>query len=630
MCGIFGCINFDQGENIKEEILLDMGAAIKHRGPDGDGYYIKDNIGLGHNRLAIIDLETGAQPLSNEDGTIFVLCNGEIYNYKSLTEELRRKGHEFKSRTDAEVLVHLYEDEGIGCLRRISGMFSFALWDSRDKKLFLVRDRLGIKPLYYKEERGGLVFASEIKSVLNHPSVNKGLDFISLRYYFLYGYVPDPMSIFEGIKKIPPATYLCFSEGKSSLKTYWIPTQRQISGDGEKAITDRLFSLLENAVQSHLMSDVPLGIFLSGGLDSSIIAYLAARESKEKIMAFSISFDDREYDESGYARLLTKSINLNYLERKISSEDIIRNARAIVSKLDEPLADSSFIPTYLLSSFAKEHVKVCLSGDGGDELFAGYPTYLAQPVADIYRRVPRCIREGVFQRAVGRIPVQNSNNKMDFILGVFIKGVDYEDIERNIIWFGPLVPGEINNLLKKEIRCSQSKEDLFMVVKDYVKSHNIHGKLSKYLLVDRRFYLGGDILVKTDRASMANSLEVRVPYLDLELVEFVDRLPEKLKLRLFTSKYILKKTFLGKLPSQILRRRKQGFNIAIGRLLKKGLLDEFSDLLTEDIIRRQGIFEYRYIENIISEHLHSKKDNRRAIWSIIVFQVWYSKYIGLR
>ncbi len=629
MCGIFGYINLDRDRFIQKEILSMMGEAIKHRGPDGSGFHIKDNVGIGHNRLAIIDLDTGEQPLSNEEGTVWVSCNGEIYNYQYLTQELKQKGHRFKTKTDTEVLVHLYEEKGIEFINSINGMFSFALWDDKAKKLFLFRDRFGIKPLYYFIGKDMLVFASELSSILAHPQVNKGIDQLSAYYYFVYGYIPDPMSIFQKINKLPPAHYLCFSEGRIYLEKYWSHSVKSNKKYDKKKLQDNLFSSIENSVKEQLMSDVPLGIFLSGGLDSSIITYLAGLHTRENVKTFSLSCDDPDYDESKYAKLASSTLdNIKYFNRKITSLEILRNARKIINTLDEPLADSSFIPTYFLSSFAREHVKVCLSGDGGDELFAGYPTYSAQPIAELYRKIPRFLRKNVLDQLVKLIPIRNSNNKIDFILRLFINGIDYSPIERSIVWFGSILPTEIRNLFSREVIRSFPDVDIFAIVKNYIKEFRVSEPLHQQLLVDRMFYLAGDILVKTDRASMANSLEVRVPYLDHRLTEFVDSIPGALKLHLFYNKYILKRTFKNKLPCKIVNRKKQGFNIAIGKLLKQGLLDEFSDLLSEEFIKRQGIFNPQYVNNLISEHLHSKKDNRKPIWSIIVFQTWFNKFFA--
>ncbi len=615
MCSIFGYINFDSKKNAQKEILVKMGRSIKRGEANSSDLYIKDNVALAR------------QPISNEDGTVYLVLNGEIYNHGYLSEELKKRGHIFKSRSDSEILLHLYEEEGIKFLDRIQGMFSFALWDMRTKDFFLVRDRLGIKPLYCYAGKDILVFASELRAILAHPATDKELDLVPMHHYFTYGYIPAPMSIFRDIEKIPPANYLHLYKNSFSLKRYWSSVPIETNGSKEKNYVEKMLYLLENSVKEQLTGNVPLGIFLSGGIDSSIISYLAASQMTDnKIKTFNISSDDPEYSESQYAKLIANYLNVEHFTKRISSKEIINNARGILELLDEPLADSSFIPTYLLSSFASEHVKVCLSGDGGDEIFAGYPTYLAQPIADGYRKVPFFMRKHIFDKLANAIPIKNSNNKIDFLLRIFLKGIDYEDVERNIIWFGPFAPHEADSLFKEKIVEYPNNNTVFTIVKEYVKNSGVLGSLERQLLVDRRFYLAGAMLTKTGQASMANSLEVRVPFLDHRIVEFSDTLPRNFKLRLFTNKYILKKVFHGKLPNKILYRKKQGFNIAIGKLLKQGLLDKFIDLLDKNAIKRQGIFDYGYIKQVISEHMRSKKDNRRQIWAIIAFQVWFNKY----
>ncbi len=532
MCGIFGYIYFNSAKKVEKEILVKMGESIKHRGPDDNGLYLQDNVGFGHNRLAIIDLKTGHQPLSNEDGTVWVSFNGELYNFERLICELKKRGHVFKTKTDSEILVHLYEDKSIGFINEIEGMFSFVLWDKKRKKLFLVRDRFGIKPLYYTHNNDVLIFASELKSIVSHPEVSKELDITALSHYFTYGYVPAPMSIFKNIKKISPANYLSFSQNDINEETYWSSFPRENKKCPEKESTDNLFSLLKDSVQKHLRSDMPLGVFSSGGVDSSIIAYLAALQTERKLKLFNISFDDAEYDESRYAKLLADNLEAEYISRVVSSNDIIKNARWILELLDEPFADASFIPTYFLSFLAKEHVKVCLSGDGADEIFGGYPTYMAQPLADIYRQIPCFVRKNIFERLIKTIPVRNSNNKMDFLFRAFVMGADYSDIERCIIWFGPMAPKEVNNLFRNEMKEKKGKEDVFEIVREYIMSSNIQKQLEKCLSIDRRFYLSDNILVKVDMASMANSLDavnggMALAHLPLVLAEGEGRGPAR-------------------------------------------------------------------------------------------------------
>lgn len=628
MCGIYGYVSSRGG--IQPEILRRMGDTLRHRGPDDEGEWIRHSeelaVALGHKRLSIIDLTSAAkQPISDEDGKIWLTYNGEIYNFRELRSELAAKGHTFKSTSDGEIIVHLYEEMGAACLERLKGMFAFALWDETQQSLFLARDRIGKKPLHYAIYDGGIAFASEIKALLKHPKVVKEIDLSALNKYLTFEYVPAPATIFKSIKKLEPGHYLSYQNGKSEIKKYWdIPlADYPIGFKTEDEYAEELRDILERAVRSRLVADVPVGVFLSGGIDSGVIAALAAKADR-KIECFSIGFDEPSFDESSHAKSIAKALGLNHRLKIFNTREMLDNLDELPNFLDEPLADASILPSYLLSKVASERLKVALSGDGGDELFAGYPTYQAHRIITYYDLLPETLKNSVKALAAW-LPVSHGNISTDFKIKQFLRGAGVSPEIRFFMWMGSFTESEKKGLLSSDVRAALAHENTYEDVFAYIRESGLNKDLERILYLSMKLYLQDDILVKVDRAAMANGLEVRCPLLDQELVEFACRLPMQYKLHGLKTKYLLKKAAAGILPDSIINRKKKGFGIPISKWLTGELKSYMLDYLGEERIKRQGYFNYPYIKGLIDDHLHKRKDHRKLLWTLLIFQIWHDR-----
>jgi asparagine synthase (glutamine-hydrolysing) len=629
MCGICGFISSKDYSISKQEIALSMLNTIRHRGPDDEGVFIDRDIVLGIRRLSIIDLTGGHQPIHNEDGSLWIVFNGEIYNFPELRETLIKKGHIFYTKTDTEALIHAYEEYGSDCVNKLKGMFAFAIWDKGKNELFLARDRFGIKPLYYSELNGQFIFASEIKAILEFPGFKRELDPVALDQYFTFEYVPAPRSIFKRIKKLPAAHTLNYKNKDICVHKYWdINFSQRRNYDNEGEVEERLLELLKEATRSHLLSDVPLGVFLSGGIDSSIITALTSNLSANRIKTFSIGFKEDSFDESRYIRQVAKLYESEHFHQDFQANDLVSLLPEAARFLDEPLADASFFPTYLLSRFTRQEVKVALSGDGGDEIFAGYPTYQAHKLAKYYRMIPSILRESVFKRVVMNLPVSMDNFSFDFKAKKFISSASLPLGIRHISWMGSFNQQDKNELYSLAFKEILQKESPSEGVDDSFNAMQISDALDKLQYFDINTYLQDDLLVKTDRASMAHSLEVRVPYLDHELVEFVFSLPPNLRLNNFKTKYILKKAVKKLLPQKIINRKKKGFGIPVAFWLKGGLRHLISDVFKKGALEKEEMFNYKYIENLLQQHFANKIDNRKKIWTILMFELWFQEYLN--
>lgn len=630
MCGIYGYISVKGKVDL--QVLRRMGDALVHRGPDDEGEFTNESgdfsVGLGHKRLSIIDLSpAGKQPMANEDESIWITFNGEIYNFKELKRELEAKGHRFRSNSDTEVIVHLYEEAGIHCLQRLNGMFAFALWDSKQQQLFLARDRIGKKPLHYVLLDDGIIFASEIKALLKHPRVPKEIDARSLNKYLTFEYVPAPNTIFKAIKKVEPGHYLLYQSGEVHSDKYWdIPlVDNPITYRTEQEYIEELREILEKSVRSRLVADVPLGVFLSGGIDSGLVAAFA-RKANQQIECFSIGFDEPSFDESQYAKRVAQALNVQHRVQVFTMREMLDSLHVLPDIMDEPLADASVLPTYLLSKFTSQNVKVALSGDGGDELFAGYQTYQAHAIINYYDLLPGFLKTAL--KAVAyRLPVSHKNISADFKLKQFLKGAGVSSEIMFFIWMGAFIESEKKGLLsedfKRELRDQNAYEDILR----YISESRLTKNLERILYLSMKLYLQDGVLVKVDRASMANSLEVRCPLLDHEFVEFVCGLPMVYKLNGLKTKYLFKKAAKGILPESIIHRQKKGFGIPISRWLTSELKDFMLDYLSEEKIKRQGFFNYPYIKILIDDHVRKKMDNRKLLWPLLVFQLWHERFI---
>ena len=632
MCGICGIVRTDESEPIPQSLLSAMCGTIVHRGPDDEGIYLDPKAGLGARRLSIIDLETGHQPLSNEDGSVWVAYNGEIYNFPGLRQELISRGHSFATRTDTETIVHSYEEWGEDFVRRFRGMFAFALWDRKKEKLILGRDRVGIKPLYYTRlAEGTLVFGSELKAVIAHPRVERVLEPRALDLFLTLEYIPSPFSIFKNIHKLPAGHLLIYQRRQVKLIKYWdVQPEPEAAAETPKqslsSLTDELYALLKESVRLRLISDVPLGAFLSGGIDSSTIVGLMRESGASPLKTFSIGFKDQSYDELEYARRIVRKFETQH-EELILEPRALELTEKLVRHLDEPFGDFSIFPTYLVSEMARRQVKVALSGDGGDEVFGGYEHYQAQKTSR-WPGVPPVSRllSGITRRMRPSAQKKGAWNK----LRRYVEGFSHDPGLRHFRWMMFLsreakrelyAPGFIDALGGlRDISQREPFQDFFPLSRSF-------DRVNSELYLDLKTYLVDDILVKVDRMSMAASLEARVPLLDHKLLEFAFRLPGKLKLHGLSTKWIFKKTVERLLPKDNIYRPKQGFSIPIKHWLKTDLRDLLLDSLAEKRVREEGFFNFAAVQKMIGSHLAGRENYSHQLWALLVFAIWKENYL---
>lgn len=617
MCGICG-YRIIKNSGADSKTINKMCKVLVNRGPDQLGVYDDRKVVLGHTRLSIIDLKSGKQPIHNEDKTVWIVYNGECYNFKELRKGLAEKKHRFYTGSDTEVLVHLYEEYGIEFLGKIDGMFSLCIYDKNKKMLILARDRFGKKPLYYSETESSFVFASEAKALIKHPDVKKRIDEESLRKYFFYGFIPAPDTIFKDIKKLEAGHYLIF-KNKAKIERYWDLDFSEKENLSFNEVLEKTDSLIKESVRKRLISDVPLGVFLSGGVDSSlVVSYMKELLGPERVKAFSIGFREKKFDESKYAKLVAEYLGVQHSLETFEEKDCLEAINEIYNYLDEPISDPSIIPTYLLSKFTKHGVTVSLSGDGGDELFLGYPKYKVSKTLDnIF--IKTLVLNNFF------INIMSSVFSFNFVpekFRQFAKGLKHPSHVRNQVWISPFNLEELSVLFDTE-----SLKGIYHFIDRH--HNNFHGsnvaEESSYL--DVKLTLQDMYLVKVDRASMSNSLEVRCPFLDKDLAEFSARIDAKHKFRGNMLKAVLKKIAEKRIPKHAIYRKKKGFGMPVSRWIKGELKDDISFYLGEERVREQGIFNYSYVDRILKEHLEGKADNSMKIWSIYVFQLWYGRWM---
>lgn len=619
MCGIAGYIG-----NGNKEILERMIDTLKHRGPDDRGVFVRKDVGLAHSRLSILDLSpSGHQPMSNEDETVWLTFNGEIYNYLELKNSLNGK-HLFKSQTDTEVIIHLYEEVGEKVFEMIHGMFALAIYDFKKEILFLGRDRMGKKPLYWMNFRQGIAFASELKALFEHPEFQKSIDLESLNKYFTYEYIPAPRTIFKKILKLEAGHYLKFNKSGLIQNDYWGLDFEPKSIN----INDNIKSLeseISRSVKERLVADVPVGIFLSGGIDSSLIAYYTNLYSKDRIKTFSIGFRDKSFDESSYARSMADFLKSEHHERIFDPDDCLAILPEVIEKLDEPMADASILPTYLLSKFTRENVTVALGGDGGDEIFAGYDPFVAHKLASLIEKIPKILLKVVY-RLVLLLPTSFNNMSFDFRLKKLISGFLVEKKYRNQVWMSAFDDKERKQLFNEKINRKIYSQNVFDDVDRHLKKSNINQFIDRVSLEFQRLYLQNQILTKIDRASMFNSLEVRSPFLDTKVVELANHLPVNQKINGLNTKHILKIIARGKIPDHIINRKKKGFGIPIAKWIN----DQLKPLVLEELgsknLEKIGLFNVSYVQDLLSQHFSKKKDNRKQIWTLLVFVLWWKRW----
>src|SRR5881392_701789 len=577
-------------------------------------------------RLKIIDLATGHRPMAGEEGRVWIVFNGEIYNYLELRETLAARGHTFTTHSDTEVIVHGYEDRGLASLDDLEGMFAFAIWDAPAPTLVLARDRLGIKPLYYAVLPDQIVFASELRALVEHPAVERTLDLTALSRYLAHEYVPAPHSIFRGVRKLPAGHWLSYTDGRLKVEPYWDVQFGRPGPVGEAEAVAALRATLEASVRQHLVSDVPLGVFLSGGIDSSTVAAFAARHASGRLKTFSIGFEDPSFDESAHARRVARALDTDHHEEILSPRAAVDLVGRLPDLLDEPLGDASLLPTYLLSRFTRRSVTVALSGDGGDELFAGYPTYQAHRAARAFEVVPRWVRQRLLRPAIERLPVSLDDLSLDFRLKTFMKGMDFAPVERHAAWLGSFTPAEQRALFTPDALARMEVAPSYAAFHETLAHAPSASGLERMLYLDLKGYLGEGVLAKADRTSMACSLEVRVPLLDRRVVELAASLPMRLKLRGFTTKYVLKRALSGVLPREVLERRKKGFGVPLGRWFRAELAPLLRDACARDVVCRAGLFRPEAVERLIGEHAAGRRDHRKKLYTLLAFQLWASRY----
>ncbi|HYY99838.1 MAG TPA: asparagine synthase (glutamine-hydrolyzing) [Pyrinomonadaceae bacterium] len=626
MCGIVGMVNLD-GRAADHALLGRMNEAIHHRGPDEDGYYVKGNVGLAMRRLAIIDLSGGQQPIANEAGTAWIVYNGEVYNYREVKKALEARGHRFHTDCDTEVVLHAYEEYGADCPKHLRGMFAFAVWDERRRELFVARDRVGKKPLLYAKTPDSFVFGSEFSALLLHPSVGREVDRGAIHDYLSFMCVPAPLTAYKDVRKLEPGHSLTLkASGEIKTERYWEPDFNKKLKITEEEAGERALELLREAVRVRLMAEVPLGAFLSGGIDSSTVVALMAEESSTPVKTFSIGFEEQDFSELHHARRVAERVGAEHHEFVVRP-DALEVLPTLVEHYGEPYADSSAIPTYYVSRETRRHVTVALNGDGGDECFAGYERYAAMRLSERYRKLPGALREGVIRQAVGLLPSSEVRRGRVRSLKRFLRAASLPPVERYLQWVSVFDGEAKGELYSEEFRRETEGRDVRRWLAPWFARANGAGVVDASLLTDTMTYLPNDLLVKVDIASMAVSLEARSPFLDHHVIEFAASLPESLKLRGLTTKYILKKTLTKLLPPENLKRGKMGFGVPVGHWFRgemQGFLRE--NLLSERSARR-GLFRPDAVRRLVELHTRGERDYTHQLWTLLMLELWFQRFI---
>ena len=649
MCGICGEIDFLQ-RGVSAETIKGMCRVLVHRGPDDGGmvlikghefvevrypleslpYENAFEVALGHRRLSIIDLSTAAhQPMCNEDGRVWIVFNGEIYNFQEIRERLAKEGHLFRSKSDTEVILHAYEEWGVECLSQFLGMFAFSIWDSNLQQLFMARDRFGEKPLVYFQQNGRFAFASEIKALLQVPWVDDKVNDIAIHHYLTYQYVPSPDTIFEGIKKLPPAHYLLYDrEGNLKIERYWRLNfrSRHSTDTNLQEISDRIRGGLEQSVKLRLISDVPLGAFLSGGVDSSLIVGIMAKLSRDPVKTFSIGFEEREFDELSYAKLVSERFGTEHYEFVVKP-----NAIEILPKLvwhyNEPFADSSAIPTYYVANMTKDFVKVVLTGDAGDENFAGYTRYLRSRWVARFTKIPERLRRNLLPDVLQVFSGFGWNEKILNRLADFMRSLSADQARNYAEQIKIFNAKEKKDLYTPEFLKKMERIDPLDFLLNKFEDSRTEESLERLLYADMNSYLPEDLLVKMDISTMANSMEARVPFLDHKFMELVSEIPSQLKLKGTKSKFILKRTFKDLLPDPIYKRKKMGFGVPISRWFRKELADYVMEILFDPKALGRGYFRREGVERLLSDHIELRYDHSAKIWALLVLEMWFRIFV---
>ena len=623
MCGINGFyFNYENEEELNKKIILEMNRKITHRGPDDEGSYSDNRCSIGMTRLSIIDLVSGKQPITNEINSLKIVFNGEIYNYKELRKELINKGHIFKTDSDTEVVLHLYEEYGNECVKLLKGMFAFAIYSLSSNTIFLARDRAGEKPLYYYKGENAFVFASELKSIIASNIIEKRINKIALEQYFMLTYIPAPLTILEDVYKLKAGHYMIFAnDGSVTIEKYWdidysLSNKIESYSDAKNILRETLFSSVEKC----MVSDVPIGSFLSGGIDSTIITGIMATISNKPINTFTIGFKDKRFDESDRAALVAKMHNTKHHVFVIDSDNMLNNISKIIDNIDEPFADSSYIPTFTVSDLASKNVKVVLTGDAGDELFAGYDKYLIGYYSNLYEKIPSFIRKNIIETGIKKMPQDNSTvRKINKVVENF--NLDIFSQRENLMCLG-LKKNQIGKLLAYE-----SEKNLDLISEYYnTFSRENATEIDRTLYTDFKVVLEGDMLCKVDRASMLSSLETRVPFLYPDVIEVASQIPAEYKIKARNKKIILKDTFSDLIPKELLKASKKGFSVPLASWIKNELYEDIAKALDYNKIKKQELLNADFVQQLLNEHIIGAKNNASIIWAIYVFEKWYSNY----
>jgi asparagine synthase (glutamine-hydrolysing) len=608
-----------------KDTLKKMGDSIYHRGPDAGGEYINEHVGLAHRRLAIIDLsDAGIQPMTSHDGKYIIVFNGEIYNFQAIRDELSAAGYPFKTHTDTEVILALYATEGEKMLSKLNGMFAFALWDTTSEKLMIARDRMGKKPLYYLQTETQFAFASEIKALLTLPNVPRDIRLDAVYDFFAYQYVPDPKSIFTHIHKLPPAHYMTIDASGVSIQQYWDVSFKHTSDESEEVLTQKLRELATHCTKQRMVSDVPLGAFLSGGVDSSGVVAMMASNSKTPVTTCSIGFDEKKFNETEFAKEVADQYQTKHHGFTVH-QNVADNLEKIVAFFDEPFADPSLVPTYFVSELARQEVTVAIAGDGGDEVFAGYEKYTTDDIENRLRtKFPLVMRKKLFpilakvfakseQPLLRKAKSLLTSLSLDPAMGFYVTNSQIDDRQ----W---------NRLAKDEVKAELKNYHPSKITVDTYEKSDGPDHLAKILYTDMKTYLPGGILVKVDRMSMANSLEVRAPLLDKEMVEFAATVPSEMKFKKGEKKHILKEAFKPMLPEGILYRKKMGFSVPLASWFRHEIKDLAKRHIIDDAQGLKSIFNHSQIKNLWDEHQNSRADHSTLLWSMLMFEMWWIKY----
>ncbi len=628
MCGIAGFFELKKSTSARNpsKVLRDMVGTLRHRGPDSEGFYEEEGVGLGMRRLRVIDLATGDQPISNDQKSLWIIFNGEIYNYQQLREGLKKKGFHFKTETDTEVLLKLYEEKGRDCVEGLNGMYAFSIYDARDKSLFVARDPLGIKPLYYYQDSDTFVFASEPKAILKFPGVTPALDLEAVSHFLSFNYLPSPWTLFDGIRQLEGGHSLTIKDGSLREERFWNPVLQERKDLSENEIVEKTRFLLRESVASQLVADVPVGAFLSGGLDSSSLVALVKECRQGSLETFSVGFEEESYDESPYARRVANYFGTRHHEIFVKPAEIPGLLEALVSQLDQPLADPAALALFQLSSLARQSVTVALSGDGADEIFVGYPTYHANRYLAWYQSFPTFIRKGLLEPLTKLLPSSTSKLSFDYKVKKFMEGAQFGRAKAHFWWRTIFSDDEKKRLLAGSLKPLLNGSDSYSIYHRHYEDASELEFTNQCLYADLRVWLAGNNLHKVDSMSMAHSLEARVPYLDQELVEFLMTVPASIKFKGHETKYLLKKVMRGLLPDEVITRKKAGWHLPFASWFRYPLKDFLTQRFQEDSKSFYEVFDKASLQTLLGEHFRGTRNNSFKIWGLLVLHEWFKKY----